>query len=264
MGIGLAAWIRSSFGAPSIDQIVYHVRFGTGLISESGGAYVVTFLVECVAVPVILALVLVMVEGLLLKRASSGWTKSGAGRLVRWVARGLPLLTLLLSMQGLSAQVAVPEYVRALFGKDFFSAHYVDPSTVQLKPRHLKNLVLLYVEGLENSYGDSALFGKDLLHGLHALPGATFSNYQPAPGSSWTMGGLVATQCAIPLRTMSVLGSARAGEQSASFLPNAVCLGDVLATMGYRNVFLGGARLAFAGKGQFLADHGYSERYGKK
>lgn len=38
-----------------------------------------------------------------------------------------------------------------------------------------------------------------------------------------------------------------------------MCLGDVLSDRGYRNVFLGGADAAFAGKGTFLAGHGYDE-----
>ena len=41
-----------------------------------------------------------------------------------------------------------------------------------------------------------------------------------------------------------------------------MCLGDILKDHGYRNVYIGGARLAFAGKGNFLATHGYGEQYG--
>ena len=37
-----------------------------------------------------------------------------------------------------------------------------------------------------------------------------------------------------------------------------------LQDLGYRNVFMGGAGLAFAAKGRFFADHGYRERYGKR
>ena len=33
---------------------------------------------------------------------------------------------------------------------------------------------------------------------------------------------------------------------------------------GYKNIFMGGADLNFAGKGQFLAQHGYDIAYGKQ
>jgi phosphoglycerol transferase len=48
------------------------------------------------------------------------------------------------------------------------------------------------------------------------------------------------------------------------FLPRATCLGDLLQARGYRNVFMGGAPLSFAGKGSFLRDHGYAEVYGRE
>jgi phosphoglycerol transferase len=47
------------------------------------------------------------------------------------------------------------------------------------------------------------------------------------------------------------------------FLPRATCLGDLLQAHGYRNVFMGGAPLSFAGKGSFLRDHGYAEMHGR-
>lgn len=38
----------------------------------------------------------------------------------------------------------------------------------------------------------------------------------------------------------------------------------MLRAQGYRNVFLGGAPLSFAGKGRFLRDHGYEETWGRE
>lgn len=61
--------------------------------------------------------------------------------------------------------------------------------------------------------------------------------------------------CGVPLTT------AKDDENSmgrmGSFLPEAVCLGDYLKQQGYTNHYLGGANGQFAGKGQFLATHGY-------
>lgn len=48
-----------------------------------------------------------------------------------------------------------------------------------------------------------------------------------------------------------------------SFLGKAVCLSDLLAQRGYRNVFMGGAASSFAGKDKFLRQHHYHEIYGK-
>ena len=262
-GIGLARWFQNSFDNPSIEQIAYHLRYSEGLVADTGGAFVVTFLVECVAVPMVFAALAVMVEGAVLHHWPQAARTSRAGTLLGWGARTIPGLALVFSTYTMATQLSAPIYLRSLFGKDYFGEHYVAPSTVQLRRGDLKNLVLIYVEGLETTYGDSELFGKDLLQGLRALGGTTFNQYTPAPGTAWTMGGLVGTQCGIPLKVMSLFDWSKASEGLTTFLPNAVCLGDVLKGFGYRNVFLGGARLRFAGKEQFLASHGYQERYGR-
>ena len=262
-GIGLARWFQNSFDNPSIEQIAYHLRYSEGLVADTGGTFVVTFLVECVAVPMVFAALAVMVEGAVLHHWPQAARDSRAGTLLGWGARTIPGLALVFGAYTIAMQLSAPIYVRSLFGKDYFGELYVAPSTVQLRRGDLKNLVLIYVEGLETTYGDSELFGKDLLLGLRALGGTTFKQYTPAPGTGWTMGGFVGTQCGIPLKVMSLFESAEASERLTAFLPNAVCLGDVLKGFGYRNVFLGGARLRFAGKEQFLASHGYQERYGR-
>ncbi|QAB16803.1 hypothetical protein Leucomu_01630 [Leucobacter muris] len=80
------------------------------------------------------------------------------------------------------------------------------------------------------------------------------------------MAGIVSTQCGIPLRSGGALGEnvdlnelGSEGNEVTSYLPNATCLGDVLAREGYRNVFMGGADADFAGKGAFFRSHGYDE-----
>ncbi len=136
--------------------------------------------------------------------------------------------------------------------------------------------MLIYVESLEETYSDSALFGDDLLKSLHGQGGASFAHYRQMPGTGWTMAGIVGTQCGIPLK--DILGGDRNHDESApdnhafnrrvgpslkSFLPNAACLGDILKEQGYTNVFLGGASLRFAGKGTFFLGHHYDAAWGR-
>lgn len=76
-------------------------------------------------------------------------------------------------------------------------------------------------------------------------------------GTSWTMGGMVASQCGIPL-TAGIGGSV----MSSDVLRNFVCIGDILNANGYHNIYVGGASSAFAGKGNFYKSHGFHEVYG--
>ena len=129
-------------------------------------------------------------------------------------------------------------------------------------PPRRRNLVLIYAESLEQTYGDSALFGRDLLADTRRLGGISFPSYRGAKGANWTIAGMVATQCGVPLRTYAETDVRRRGSAKA-FLPGATCIGELLQAQGYENVFMGGAPLSFAGKGSFLRDHGYAERWGR-
>jgi phosphoglycerol transferase len=74
---------------------------------------------------------------------------------------------------------------------------------------------------------------------------------------------MIASQCGIPLKSVSLYDGNGVGEKIKNFLPNAICLGDVLHKAGYRNVYMGGDALDFSGKGKFYRDHHYDEVYGR-
>jgi phosphoglycerol transferase len=129
-----------------------------------------------------------------------------------------------------------------------------------------RNLVLFYGESLEQSYFDepefSALTGR-----LRAIRDGSlhFAEIFPGYSGDWTVAGLVASQCGYPLINDPLVNLALAPPLlpvSRPILPSAVCLGDVLAANGYRVVFVGGADTRFAGKGDFLARHGFDEILG--
>jgi len=114
-----------------------------------------------------------------------------------------------------------------------------------------KNLVLLYLESIEQTYFDQTLF-PDLMPGLTALQDQAlrFVDITQTYGTSWTIAGMVASQCGIPL-----VGSG--GDGADQFLPDATCLGDLLQDAGYNLDYIGGAPSAFAGKGTFYTSHGF-------
>lgn len=142
-----------------------------------------------------------------------------------------------------------------------FSELYQTPR-FEHAPARPKNLVYIYVESLERTYFDDDLF-PGLISGLKELErdSLSFSGLSQAPGTHWTIAGMVASQCGIPLVTASG-GNSMSGIDR--FLPGATCLGDVLHSKGYALTFMGGADLDFAGKGKFYASHGFSEVLGRR
>lgn len=252
--VGLALWVDNTFGAPSIDQILYHLQYSEGAALRMGEIFVMTFVAEVLAFPLAFALLATWLHGML----AGQWP--GA---TRRVLGALPAVALGASVLALLHQFSAFSYAAVRLGPDHFATEYVDPRAVAMRPGTPRNLVLIYAESLEQTYGEPAIFGRDLLAPLHALGGQRFASYRQAPGANWTIAGMVATQCGVPLKAYSEYDIKREDGQRV-FLPGATCLGDVLRERGYRNVFLGGAPLSFAGKGSFLNDHGYDEAYGRE
>lgn len=270
-----AYWIGDNFGEPSLEQIFYHAQFGLDGLVDTDAAIIKSFLAWCIALPVSAAMLLVLVEysiALFLIHGSAHWLTRPARsanihflKVIYWfIGHRAPLYTLLTAGLYFGVQFSISVFIHHLFGKDYFAEHYLAPAQVKLvKPIKPKNLVFIYVESLEDSYKDTHLFGKNLLAPLDQLKGTSFVSYKTAPGSWWTIAGITATQCAVPLKSVSLYDGNDQGEKIKSFLPNAVCLGDVLHDAGYYSVYLGGDALAFAGKGMFFRDHHYDEVLGK-
>ncbi|NML42728.1 sulfatase-like hydrolase/transferase [Ramlibacter sp. G-1-2-2] len=253
-GIGLAGWIHRSFGDTSLDQILWHLQYTEGAAVHMGSLFLFEFIFDVLVFPLAYALIAALVHTAAVQYFT-GW-KQRAVRFAPSLAGATALVLLL-------AQFSVFEYVRAQFEPDHFALSYVNPRAVSLKQEQPRNLILVYVESLEQTYGNKTLFGSDLLASSERVGGYSFPSYEPAAGAGWTIAAMVATQCGVPLKvyTEADVRRSRAGK---SFLPGATCLGDVLQARGYRNVFMGGAPLSFAGKGAFLQDHGYTETWGRE
>jgi phosphoglycerol transferase MdoB-like AlkP superfamily enzyme len=124
-----------------------------------------------------------------------------------------------------------------------------------------KNLVLIYLEGIEQNYLDQTIF-PDLMPYLTSqrAQGLWFSNVQQFPGTEWTIGGIVGSQCGVPL--LSDGGGNRVLSKADNPFRHVTCLAEYVKGVGYRTAFLGGASLEFAGKGNFLRDNGYEVALG--
>ena len=118
-----------------------------------------------------------------------------------------------------------------------------------------KNLVYIYLESLELTYLDQQMF-PGLAPNLVSLGerAIQFTDIRETYGTGWTIAGMVSSQCGIPLVTP---GDSNSVSGMGRFLPDAVCVGDMLKANGYALSYMGGASLNFAGKGSFYKDHGF-------
>ena len=176
---------------------------------------------------------------------------------------GYSLIALVLAVGSVDASPAfrqISELVKSQSrdGDPDFSAYYKEPSKTIPKPK--LNLVYIYGESLERTYFDDEAF-PNLTPELGALKNESldFSHTMQLPGTDYTIAGMVASQCGIPLFAPF---EGNASASLSSFFPQNICLGDILKNSGYENYFVQGANLRFAGKDVFLKSHGFDYLYG--
>ncbi len=253
VALASAAWIRYRFGKIVFEQFILHIPLGGEAGNNSLFGEALTW---CILLP------LGLVGLALLVRQRQGWRLAGRRRVA------LPTLALTASLAVLLTVVGVPKYAAAQLDQRSFADYYVTPAAGRL-PERPKNLITVYLESMENTFGDAGLFGRNLLSVLdEATDGwGRYETLRQYPEGGWTMAGIVGTQCAIPLKSQLLVEGINPnnfGEQMPHYLPGATCLGDVLAEAGYSNTYVGGANTRFAGKDTFLIDHGYTSIRGRE
>lgn len=146
-------------------------------------------------------------------------------------------------------------YDVSISSEDF--AQHLRPIEYQRVNNNQKNIVYLYGESLERTFFDETRF-PGLIKELRALEkqALTFTNIRQAELTGWTIAGMTASQCAVPL---SSFGQRNEVSEFERMVPGNICLGDILAKEGYQLSYMGGADMHFAGKGRFYHEHGFSE-----
>jgi phosphoglycerol transferase MdoB-like AlkP superfamily enzyme len=137
-----------------------------------------------------------------------------------------------------------------------------EPARAALAPGDGRNLVLIYLESVEDTFFDETLF-PGLMPNLTALredEAVWFSEMRQYPGTGWTIAAMVASQCGVPL--LSEMWGNDIFENVDDPFAQVTCLGEYLQEAGYATSFVGGATLKFAGKGTFLGDNGFDVRLG--
>lgn len=276
--VGSALWIRRTFGTVSVDQMLMNLG-GGGADAPQG--YLWSFAWQAVLLPLVALILLRLLLVWGCRAVSHRWRQSGRSFVVmrrRKAASGIgrwggPLsgaAVLGLGIAVFGQTVGVGQFVHSFTTPLTMEEYYVAPAAsamvaaapdpAQERP---KNLITIYLESGEKSYGDDSLFEFDMNAPLDEVTRgwAEFDSLSMYEGGGWTMAGIVGTECGVPLRGPGVgvndINSNDIGAESAEYLPNAVCLGDVLSSSGYTSVFMGGADADFASKRSFLTAHGY-------
>lgn len=246
-------WIANYFTGRGIDEAtIYHLRYGLG----GAGFYEYRSLIVISTTGTIASLYF-LIKWLTPRSETVTIPEAHKFALPIIIVSLLANPTSIAIYQFNNLQLFLPETSK--IDSDNFATHY---KVSELRPitDKPKNLIFIYAESLERTYFDQDQF-PGLIRELRKLEESStyFTNIKQVDGTGWTIGGIAASQCGVPLYTPSH-GNSMSGMDE--FLASAVCLGDQLSDNGYTLNYLGGAKLNFAGKGKFLTTHGFSDTHG--
>lgn len=152
---------------------------------------------------------------------------------------------------------------------DFIENEFVDINEITIKfPKEKKNLICIYIESAETTFQDKengGVFDENIIPEMTEIAKENISFSQSdlldgaavAPGTGWTIAGLVAQTAGIPLK-LYTKGDNRLGKFEF-FLPGAVSIGEVLAEQGYHNFFIAGSKFTYGGRQEYFTQHGNYE-----
>jgi len=176
------------------------------------------------------------------------------------------ILILIISSSMSYSLLGINDYLkRANEYSAFIKDNYVGGKDIAITfPEQKRNLIVLYLESMENSMIDKGHGGGWAYNVIPELTSiatshVNFSNsdkiggpYQ-VTGTSWTVAGLVATSAGIPLK-IPVDGNSYTS--SDNFLGGAIALGDLLKKEGYNLKLIVGSDARFGGRSNYYTKHG--------
>ncbi|WP_371846186.1 hypothetical protein [Massilia alkalitolerans] len=109
-------WINRYFGRPDIDQIAYHLQFGTQGLEASDPAIAERFLRWCVLIPLFLLATVLLAERWAIVACRYG--------LILRACPVLPQAALLAAVLLWLVQLSVVDYLRSGMGPDYFSMQF--------------------------------------------------------------------------------------------------------------------------------------------
>ena len=242
-----SAFLRAYFGPVTPDQIAFHLRHGG--LEYADPRFAMRALRWGLGVALLVAASALLLACLGRRGRQAVWAVLGT-----WAAA---------SVAATVTDPCRPEPG----GADPLERHYADPGMQSFAraPGMAPDMLVVFVESLDQSYARTDDPDLSDIPRLSALQrrAQTFGTLHNLSGASWTVGGLFTALCGVPLGRVGLM-STHALEYSRHFFRGGTCLTDLLVAQGWEASFYGGASLRFAGKGQFLADHGVARRFGRE
>lgn len=185
-------------------------------------------------------------------------------RFLRKVLCSLVILAISISYAAMKTNLI--EFIQyQISDSDLIEKEYVDTTKVNLEfPEQKRNLIYIYLESMETTFfskENGGAYDESIIPELEQLATENISFSGPdelaglycLPGTTWTVGAMVAQTAGIPLK-IPIDGNSY--DKYDSFLPGVTSLGQILQTQDYNQMLMVGSRAEFGGRKNFFEQHG--------
>ncbi len=257
-GIFIGALVRWGFSVwknLNANEILYHLL---SPLKGTGDGLITRFVLNCI-VPAFLITTAYVLAYIFLKGRKR--------RILSVTVTALALVIGIVSSVYTWHRLKLGDYLKSqLDDSTFIADNYVDPKDVSLTfPEKKRNLIYIYLESMEMTYADKehgGAFERNVIPELTelALKNEDFGDHKHLNGgfvlpcTDFTMGGIFAATCGLPLK-LSV-SDTEAIEGLNSFFPSMTNLGDILEKENYNQVFFIGSDASFGGRKEYFEEHG--------
>ena len=142
-----------------------------------------------------------------------------------------------------------------------YEEKYVHPKDIEIKfGENKRNLIFIYLESFEHYFQNKEFYGDNLIPNLanYQKEGQYSTNHLNLGGTNYSIASIISGMCGIPYR----LSPKRDIWRAQYFLPQAICLSEILKENGYQNVMIKAADITFTDANLFLLQHGFDEALG--
>jgi len=272
--ISLQIWLDRFFGVVDFEQLIIFLSFGATGLLDSDDYIINKFIQICIFLPIFLTFIF----NLLFKYFFL-WKSNNIKKIFITLKKFkfyFSLFFLAVSILFFLKSISFEDFLLRNNKIDFIKNYYIQPNLEDFKnKKENKNLVLIYVESLDDILLNEKLLPKETFdkYSLKDFRAKSVKKFIPTKYTNWTIGSIVATQCGIPQKPIGILDIEnnklnrnkldKFGFGMKNFLPNAICIGDLLKKANYKNIFINAVNLKFANTGLFFKEHGYEEIIGK-
>ncbi|MEC8295557.1 MAG: sulfatase-like hydrolase/transferase [Pseudomonadota bacterium] len=134
---------------------------------------------------------------------------------------------------------------------------FQDPMLIAPTEGENPDLIILYLEGMERTYGIKDSFG-EIYAPIERLAesGVSFSDVAQIDGTGWSLAGMTATQCGMPLMPMGSLPLNRTADMK-QIGAGVTCLTDILKARGYHSTYASTTEIIGSDRGHYGFDNFY-------